>query len=39
MHGVEDAVVGKDGSMERKSKASFQYVDDVCPMVSIGLEH
>ena len=30
VHGVKYAVLGKDGSLEWKSKAEFQYADDVC---------
>ena len=34
VHGVKYAVVGMDGSLEWKSQAGFQYVDDVCPMAN-----
>ena len=34
VHGVKYGVVGKDGIMEWKSKAGFQYADDVCLMAS-----
>ena len=34
VHGVKNAVVGKDGVMEWKSQAGLLYADDLCMMAS-----